>query len=91
MSEDFSTVFSAKALGFSARHQSSRGQAGTDYTLGLSLGNQTASFGLGYGWQGGSGAVLGDSKRLILSTLWRTRWTSLSWMNAYDINRYQNL
>jgi protease-4 len=91
VSEDFSTVFSAKALGFSARHQSGGGQAGTDYTLGLSLGNSTASFGLGYGWQGGSDLVLGNSERLILSTLWRTRWTSLSWMNAYDLDRYENI
>ena len=91
VSEDLSTVLSAKSLGFSARHQSFNGESGTDYTLGLSLGNQTASFGLGYGWQGGSDAVLGNAERMILSTIWRTRWTSFSWMNAYDLKRYENI
>lgn len=52
ISEDFSTAIGLKYLGFSARHQSAGGQSGTDYTLGLSMGNRTASFGLGYGWQG---------------------------------------
>ncbi|RKZ12495.1 hypothetical protein DRQ32_03625 [bacterium] len=89
--EDFSTVLGLKYLGFSARHQSAFGEAGTDYTVGLSMGNRTASFGLGYGWQGGSDHVLGNSNRTILNAMWRTRWTSLSWMNAYDTNRYQNI
>lgn len=91
VAEDFSTVLSLKYLGFSARHLSAAGQAATDYTLGLSLGNKMASFGLGYAWQNGSGLVMSGSDRLQMSAIWRTHWTSLSWANAYDVDRFENV
>ena len=90
-SEDYSTSIGLKYLGFSARHFSARGQGATDYTLGLSMGTRSASFGLGYGWQNGSSQVMGNSDRLQLNAIWRTQWTSISWNNAYDVNRYENV
>jgi protease-4 len=90
-SEDFMTSLGLKYLGFSARHFSAAGQGATDYTFGLSMGNRTAAFGIGYGWHNGSSAVMGNSDRLQLNAIWRTKWTSFSWMNAYDVNRYENV
>jgi protease-4 len=90
-SEDLSTSIGLKYLGFSARHYSARGQGATDYTFGLSMGTRAAAFGIGYGWHNGSSQVMGNSDRLQLNAMWRTRWTSFSWMNAYDVNRFQNI
>lgn len=90
-SEDFSTSIGLKRLGFSARHTSIGGQGATDYTFGTALGTRSAAFGLGYGWHNGSSQVMGNSDRLLMNAMWRTRWTSFSWLNAYDVNTYDSV